>query len=67
MFNTLWFVLIHGADFVHRLTLVTALVVNKEHQGARLLACDVLSIPVMLSPVVIANIWNWVLTPERAY
>ena len=59
MFNTLWFVVIQ-VPILCAVALVTALVVNKNIKGRGLWRA-MFFYPVMLSPVVIANIWNWVL------
>ena len=59
MFNTLWFVVIQ-VPVMCVAALVTALVVNKDLRGRGFWRA-MFFYPVMLSPVVIANIWNWVL------
>ena len=59
MFNTLWFVVIQ-VPVLCVAALVTALVVNKNIRGRGFWRA-MFFYPVMLSPVVIANIWNWVL------
>ena len=59
MFNTLWFVLFQ-VPILCTVALVTALVVNKNIRGRGFWRA-MFFYPVMLSPVVIANIWNWVL------
>ena len=59
MFNTLWFV-VFQVPILCAVALVTALVVNKNIRGRGLWRA-MFFYPVMLSPVVIANIWNWVL------
>ncbi|NND89728.1 MAG: sugar ABC transporter permease [Granulosicoccus sp.] len=59
MFNTLWFVLFQ-VPILCIVALITALVVNKNIRGRGLWRA-MFFYPVMLSPVVIANIWNWVL------
>ncbi len=59
MFNTLWFVVIQ-VPVLCVVALVTALVVNKNIRGRGFWRA-MFFYPVMLSPVVIANIWNWVL------
>ena len=59
MFNTLWFVLIQ-VPILCIVALLTALVVNKNLKGRGFWRA-MFFYPVMLSPVVIANIWNWVL------
>lgn len=59
MFNTLWFVAIQ-VPILCVVALVTALVVNKNIKGRGFWRA-MFFYPVMLSPVVIANIWNWVL------
>ncbi len=59
MFNTLWFVAIQ-VPILCAVALITALVVNKNIKGRGLWRA-MFFYPVMLSPVVIANIWNWVL------
>ena len=59
MFNTLWFVVIQ-VPVLCVVALVTALVVNKNIKGRGFWRA-MFFYPVMLSPVVIANVWNWVL------
>ena len=59
MFNTLWFV-VFQVPILCVVALTTALVVNKNLRGRGLWRA-MFFYPVMLSPVVIANIWNWVL------
>lgn len=59
MFNTLWFVVIQ-VPVLCVVALITALVVNKNLKGRGFWRA-MFFYPVMLSPVVIANIWNWVL------
>ena len=59
MFNTLWFVAIQ-VPVLCVVALVTALVVNRDIKGRGFWRA-MFFYPVMLSPVVIANIWNWVL------
>jgi ABC-type sugar transport system permease subunit len=59
MFNTLWFVFVQ-VPIICVVALVTALVVNKNIRGRGFWRA-MFFYPVMLSPVVIANIWNWVL------
>jgi ABC-type sugar transport system permease subunit len=59
MFNTLWFVVIQ-VPIMCVAALATALVVNKGLQGRGFWRA-MFFYPVMLSPVVIANIWHWVL------
>lgn len=59
MFNTLWFVVIQ-VPILCVVALATALVVNKNIKGRGFWRA-MFFYPVMLSPVVIANIWNWVL------
>ena len=59
MFNTLWFVVIQ-VPVLCVVALLTALVVNQNIKGRGLWRA-MFFYPVMLSPVVIANIWNWVL------
>ena len=59
MFNTLWFVVIQ-VPILCVVALLTALVVNKDLKGRGFWRA-MFFYPVMLSPVVIANIWNWVL------
>ncbi len=59
MFNTLWFVVIQ-VPVLCVVALATALVVNKNIRGRGFWRA-MFFYPVMLSPVVIANIWNWVL------
>lgn len=64
MFNTLWFVLIQ-VPILCVAALVTALVVNQNIRGRGFWRA-MFFYPVMLSPVVIANIWNWVLHRKGA-
>jgi ABC-type sugar transport system permease subunit len=59
MFNTLWFVLFQ-VPILCGVALMTALVVNQNIKGRGFWRA-MFFYPVMLSPVVIANIWNWVL------
>ena len=59
MFNTLWFVVIQ-VPVLCVVALLTALVVNQNLKGRGFWRA-MFFYPVMLSPVVIANIWNWVL------
>ncbi|WP_160314397.1 carbohydrate ABC transporter permease [Candidatus Rhodobacter oscarellae] len=59
MFNSLWFVVIQ-VPILCVAALLTALVVNKNIKGRGFWRA-MFFYPVMLSPVVIANIWNWVL------
>ena len=59
MFNSLWFVLIQ-VPVLCVVALITALVVNQNIKGRGFWRA-MFFYPVMLSPVVIANIWNWVL------
>lgn len=59
MFNSLWFVVIQ-VPILCVVALMTALVVNKNIRGRGFWRA-MYFYPVMLSPVVIANIWNWVL------
>ena len=59
MFNTLWFVVLQ-VPILCVVALATALVVNKNIRGRGFWRA-MFFYPVMLSPVVIANIWNWVL------
>ncbi|EBA07516.1 carbohydrate ABC transporter permease [Sagittula stellata] len=64
MFNTLWFVVIQVPVMVV-VALLTALVVNRNIRGRGFWRA-MFFYPVMLSPVVIANIWNWVLHRKGA-
>ena len=64
MFNSLWFVLIQ-VPVLCIVALITALVVNKNLKGRGFWRA-MFFYPVMLSPVVIANIWNWVLHRKGA-
>jgi ABC-type sugar transport system permease subunit len=64
MFNTLWFVVIQ-VPIICVVALLTALVVNKDLKGRGFWRA-MFFYPVMLSPVVIANIWNWVLHRKGA-
>ena len=64
MFNTLWFVVVQ-VPVICVAALVTALVVNKNLKGRGFWRA-MFFYPVMLSPVVIANIWNWVLHRKGA-
>lgn len=59
LFNTLWFVVVQVPILVG-VSLVTALVVNKSLAGRGFWRA-MFFYPVMLSPVVIANIWKWIL------
>jgi len=59
LYNTLWFVLIQ-VPIMCAIALITALVVNRNIRGRGMWRA-MFFYPVMLSPVVIANIWNWVL------
>jgi hypothetical protein len=59
MFNTLWFVVIQ-VPLMCVVALATALVVNKNLVGRGFWRA-MFFYPVMLSPVVIANIWHWML------
>ena len=59
MFNTLWFVVIQ-VPLMCVVALATALVVNKNIVGRGFWRA-MFFYPVMLSPVVIANIWHWML------
>ncbi|MEM7616388.1 MAG: sugar ABC transporter permease, partial [Pseudomonadota bacterium] len=64
MFNTLWFVFIQ-VPILCAVALATALVVNKNLKGRGFWRA-MFFYPVMLSPVVIANIWHWVLHRKGA-
>ncbi|WP_245866507.1 carbohydrate ABC transporter permease [Oceaniglobus roseus] len=64
MFNTLWFVVVQ-VPILCVVALATALVVNKNIVGRGFWRA-MFFYPVMLSPVVIANIWNWVLHRKGA-
>ena len=64
MFNTLWFVAIQ-VPLMCGVALATALVVNKNIRGRGFWRA-MFFYPVMLSPVVIANIWHWVLNRKGA-
>ena len=59
MYNTLWFVLFQ-VPVLCIVALITALVVNKSLAGRGFWRA-MFFYPVMLSPVVIANIWHWIL------
>ncbi|TNF22349.1 MAG: sugar ABC transporter permease [Rhodobacteraceae bacterium] len=59
LYNTLWFVGIQ-VPIMCAVALITALVVNRDIKGRGFWRA-MFFYPVMLSPVVIANIWNWVL------
>lgn len=59
LYNTLWFVGIQ-VPIMCAVALLTALVVNRNIRGRGFWRA-MFFYPVMLSPVVIANIWNWVL------
>jgi ABC-type sugar transport system permease subunit len=59
MFNTLWFVVIQ-VPLMCVVALATALVLNKSIAGRGFWRA-MFFYPVMLSPVVIANIWHWML------
>jgi ABC-type sugar transport system permease subunit len=64
MFNTLWFVVIQ-VPLMCVVALATALVVNKNIKGRGFWRA-MFFYPVMLSPVVIANIWHWMLHRKGA-
>ena len=64
MFNTLMFVVIQ-VPVLCVVALLTALVVNRDIKGRGFWRA-MFFYPVMLSPVVIANIWNWVLHRKGA-
>lgn len=64
MYNTLWFVVLQVPVMVGA-ALLTALVVNRNIKGRGFWRA-MFFYPVMLSPVVIANIWNWVLHRKGA-
>ncbi|SMX27381.1 Lactose transport system permease protein LacF [Pelagimonas phthalicica] len=64
MFNTLWFAAIQ-VPILCVVALITALVVNQNIKGRGFWRA-MFFYPVMLSPVVIANIWNWVLHRKGA-
>jgi len=64
MFNTLWFVAIQ-VPVLCVAALATAIVVNKNIRGRGFWRA-MFFYPVMLSPVVIANIWHWVLHRKGA-
>lgn len=64
MFNTLWFVFIQ-VPILCAVALATALVVNRNLKGRGFWRA-MFFYPVMLSPVVIANIWHWVLHRKGA-
>ena len=64
MFNTLWFVVIQ-VPVLCVAALLTALVVNRDIKGRGFWRA-MFFYPVMLSPVVIANIWNWALHRKGA-
>ena len=59
MYNSLWFVVVQ-VPVLCTVALITALVVNRDIKGRGFWRA-MFFYPVMLSPVVIANIWNWVL------
>lgn len=59
LFNTAWFVTLQ-VGFMVGFSLVTALVLNREIR-ARGFFRGVFFFPVMLSPVVVALIWKWIL------
>ncbi len=59
LYNTLWFVVIQ-VPIMCSVALLTAIVVNRDIKGRGFWRA-MFFYPVMLSPVVIANIWNWVL------
>jgi ABC-type sugar transport system permease subunit len=59
LYNTLWFVLFQVPILVG-VALLTALVVNRAMAGRGFWRA-MFFYPVMLSPVVIANIWKWIL------
>jgi ABC-type sugar transport system permease subunit len=64
MWNTLLFVVVQVPVMVTA-ALLTALVVNRDIRGRGVWRA-MFFYPVMLSPVVIANIWNWVLHRKGA-
>lgn len=64
MFNTLWFVVIQ-VPLMCVVALATALVVNQNIRGRGFWRA-MFFYPVMLSPVVIANIWHWMLHRKGA-
>lgn len=64
MFNTLWFVVIQ-VPLMCVVALLTALVVNRNIRGRGFWRA-MFFYPVMLSPVVIANIWHWMLHRKGA-
>lgn len=64
MFNTLWFVVIQ-VPLMCVVALLTALVVNQNIRGRGFWRA-MFFYPVMLSPVVIANIWHWMLHRKGA-
>ncbi len=64
MWNTLLFVVVQVPVMVAA-AMVTALVVNRDIKGRGFWRA-MFFYPVMLSPVVIANIWNWVLHRKGA-
>ncbi|MBO9465411.1 sugar ABC transporter permease [Tropicibacter sp. R15_0] len=64
MFNTLWFAAVQ-VPILCVVALITALVVNQNIKGRGFWRA-MFFYPVMLSPVVIANIWNWVLHRKGA-
>ena len=59
MYNTLWFVAFQ-VPILCVMALITALVVNKSLKGRGFWRA-MFFYPVMLSPVVIVNIWHWIL------
>jgi len=63
MFNTLWFV-VFQVPVLCAAALLTALVVNKNIRGRGFWRA-MFFYPVMLSPVVIANIWNRLVVPAN--
>lgn len=62
LFNTGWFVVLQ-VGFMILLSLVTALVLNREIRGRGFFRA-VFFYPVLLSPVVVALIWKWILQRE---
>lgn len=64
MFNTLWFTVVQ-VPLMCVVALATALVVNRNIRGRGFWRA-MFFYPVMLSPVVIANIWHWMLHRKGA-
>ena len=64
VFNTFWFVVLEVAGMVV-ISLITALILNRNIRGRGFFR-SVFFYPVLLSPVVVALIWKWILQSEGA-